>query len=62
MIYICDEKMTATRCKEIILSSATNEKRLKNKINSNRIVNLDAALKKALKSLQINSQADFEEL
>ena len=53
MIYICDEKMTATRCKEIILSSATNEKRLKNKINSNRIVNLDAALKKALKRSNI---------
>lgn len=49
MLYICDEKMTAEKCKEIILHSATQERRLKEKISSNRIVNLDAALKKAVK-------------
>lgn len=48
MIYICDEKMTAEQCKEIILSSATQERRLKGKIKNNRIVKLDAALKKAV--------------
>lgn len=49
MIYICDEKMTDEQCKEIILSSATQERRLKGKIKYNRIVKLDAALKKAVK-------------
>lgn len=49
MLYICDEKITAEQCKEIILCSATQERRLKEKISSNRIVNLDAALKKTVK-------------
>ena len=49
MLYICDEKMTAEKCKEIILRSATQERRLKGKTKENRIVNLDAALKRAAK-------------
>ena len=45
MLYICDETMTAAQCKDIILRSASQERRLNNKIENNRVVNLSAALK-----------------
>ena len=49
MLYICDEKMTAEQCKAIILRSSTKEMRLEGKIQSGRIVNLDASLRSTVK-------------
>lgn len=45
MIYICDCRMTANRCKDIIMCSCEHMEQLNGSINSNNLVQLDQALK-----------------
>ena len=44
MLYICDRNMTPRSCKEIILETAKEERRLKGKAGNNKLIQLDAAI------------------